>query len=91
MKENPLEKKNFLEKEIEAFMEQLPLMLEEHEGKYVAFNGNNHSGFWNSYESVLQEGYEKFGLAPFLIRKVSRDYEIFGRYGKPINLYYLSA
>ena len=91
MEENPSEKKNSLEKEIDAFMEQSPSMLGEHEEKYVAFNGNNHLLFWGSYEDAIQEAYEKFEFGPFLLRKVSREYEIFGRYGKPVNLYSLSA
>ena len=77
---------NSLEKEIDAFMEQLPLMLKQHEGKYVVFSGENHLKFWDSYESALREGYKKFGLIPFLIRRVSREYELFGKYGKPLNI-----
>lgn len=91
MKRDHSEKNNSLEKEIDAFMEQLPSMLKEYEGKYVAFNGNNHLKFWDSYEAVLEEAYKKFGLIPFLIRKVSREYEIFGKYGKPVNFYFLFA
>ncbi|MEK6873168.1 MAG: hypothetical protein AABW90_04215 [Nanoarchaeota archaeon] len=87
----PSEKENSLEKEIDAFMEKLPSMLKDHEGKYAVFKGNDRLGFWDSYESALQEGYEKLGLVPSLIRKVNREYEIFGRYGKPLNLYFLSA
>ena len=91
MEDGHSEKNSSLEKEIDAFMEQLPLMLKEHEGKYVIFKGNGHLKFWDSYESALREGYEKFGFGLFLIRMVSREYEIFGRYGKPLNIYSHSA
>ncbi len=58
-----------LEKELETFKAKLP-ELTEHEGKFVLIQGTNLAGVFTSYEDALKEGYEKFGLTPFLVKQV---------------------
>jgi hypothetical protein len=43
----------------------------EHEGKYVVIHGDEIADFYGSYEDALKVGYEKFGLHPFLVKRVS--------------------
>ena len=74
-----------LEKEIDEFMKQLPEMLEEHNGKYTVFKNGNHGNFWSSWEDALKEGYNLYGLDSFLIRQVSYEYQLYGRYGRPLS------
>ena len=74
-----------LEPEIKAFMEQLPRMLSEHEGEYTVFKGNQALGFWKDRTTAEAEGLRVYGVnVPMLIRQVSAEYTIYGRYGKPI-------
>ena len=82
-----------LEREIDAFMKQLPLMLAEHNGKWTVFNKGEPLGFWSSLdeavhsEPVRKVG-EEVGNKTFLVRPVNEDYKNYGRYGKPIIITY---
>lgn len=42
----------------------------EHEGKYVLIHGETVVEFFSSYEDAIKAGYAKFGLEPFLVKKV---------------------
>ena len=41
-------------------------------GKYVVIYGEVLAGPWERYSDALQKGYEQFGLAPFLIKRIER-------------------
>jgi hypothetical protein len=58
-----------LEKELETYHRELPNML-TNEGKHVLIHEDNVAGFWDTYEDALQAGYERFGLKPFLVKRV---------------------
>lgn len=58
-----------LDKELQVFEEKLPEML-EHDGKYALVSGNEFSVF-EAYEDALKIGYERYGLKPFLVKKIS--------------------
>jgi hypothetical protein len=58
-----------LEKELESFQRELPNLLAE-EGKFVVVSGDQVVGAYTSYEDALKVGYEKFGLKPFLVKKI---------------------
>jgi hypothetical protein len=58
-----------LEKELETYHRELPNML-TNEGKYVLIHEDDVAGFWDTYEDALQAGYERFGLKPFLVKRV---------------------
>ena len=45
----------------------------EHEGQYVLIHGTEVVGFFDAYEKALSAGYERFGLAPFLVKRVLRQ------------------
>jgi hypothetical protein len=78
--------KNFLEKEIDAFVDQLPGMMKNHPGKWTVFKDEKSLGFWHCAEDALAAGYEKYGNVPMLLRQVSEEYVYFGRLGEPVIL-----
>jgi len=41
-----------------------------HEGKFVVIKGDTIAGTRDTYEQVLELGYERFGLVPFLVKKI---------------------
>ena len=43
----------------------------EHEGRYVLINGDQVIGFFSSHDDAIREGYERFNLTPFLVKRVS--------------------
>jgi hypothetical protein len=58
-----------LEKELETYNRKLPELLDE-EGKFVLIHGNEVAGVWHTYEDTLQEGYSRFGVVPFLVKRI---------------------
>jgi hypothetical protein len=43
-----------------------------YEGKYILIKGEDIVGPWETYEEALQAGYDRFGLVPFLVKKIQR-------------------
>ena len=82
---------NLLETEIEAYMKNLDSMLAHNGGKYVAFKGKEHGGFWVDQGDCLREAYQKYGNVSILLRQVSREYQIYGEYGKPVEIFSSAA
>lgn len=64
-----------LEKEMETYKKKLP-ELKEHEGKYALVQGNDLVDVFVTYEDALKEGYQKFGLQPFLVKKIESPEQI---------------
>lgn len=60
-----------LEREIRTSRAKLPELL-QHEGKFVLILGDDVVDFFTSYEDALKQGYDKFGLGPFLVKQVQR-------------------
>ena len=77
---------NHLEKEINAFMKQLFTMLGRHEGEWTVFKDEKPLGFYHSIPDAVKAAYKKYGDMPFLLRQVSREYLVYGKYGAPIRL-----
>lgn len=48
----------------------------EHKGKFVLIRGTEVAGFFDTYEKALTAGYERFGVADFLVREVRRHQEV---------------
>ena len=44
----------------------------DREGQFVLIGGTEVCGFFETYEEALAEGYGRFGLVPFLVKKVLR-------------------
>lgn len=84
-----VEQKAVLEAAIDTYMKFLPEMLKEHEGEFVIIRDEDKepSGeFWHCEQDAIKVAYENFGNIPFLVREVSKEYEIYGRSGKPITI-----
>lgn len=64
-----------LEKEIETYKNKLPSILGD-QGKYVLIKELDIVGIYSTYDDAITVGYEKFGLEPFLVKKISADEEI---------------
>ncbi|MGH9785750.1 MAG: hypothetical protein ACRD88_16380 [Terriglobia bacterium] len=58
-----------LEKEVEVYKSKLA-QLKEHEGKFVLIHGEDVVDVFSTYEDALKQGYQKFGLTPFLVKQI---------------------
>lgn len=58
-----------LEKELETYKAKLP-ELTASEGKFVLIHEAEVSGIFDTYADAIKEGYEKFGLNPFLVKQI---------------------
>lgn len=79
------EQGNNLAPAIDRFMGLLPELLQEHEGEFIVISpdGEEILGYWSSMEEALGASTKEYGLGSRLIREVSREYEEYGRLGKP--------
>ena len=58
-----------LEKELAAYKSKLPELLPQ-EGKFALVHDDAVAGIWDTYEDALKIGYEKYGLKPFLVKRI---------------------
>ena len=65
-----------LETELATYQAKLP-QLKEHEGKFVLIHGDQVADFFSTYEDAIKAGYQKFGLDPFLVKRVASVEPIF--------------
>jgi hypothetical protein len=49
--------------------------LKEHEGKYVLIQGDRVDSFWDTEDDAVVAGDDRFGLTPFLVKKVPEKEE----------------
>ena len=59
-----------LEKELETYKRKLP-ELHDQEGKFVLIRGDELIDLFSTYDDAIKEGYQKFGLEPFLVKQVN--------------------
>jgi hypothetical protein len=59
-----------LERELKTYHDNLASW-KENEGKFVLIRGEEVAGFFSSYEDAVKEGYSKYKLDPFLVKRVS--------------------
>ncbi len=58
-----------LENELKTFADKLPSLL-EYEGRFAVVRGDEVGGIFETYEDALQEGYRRYKLEPFLVKKI---------------------
>jgi hypothetical protein len=65
-----------LEKELETFRRELPTLLNDpaNRGRFALVCGDSVVGLYPTFDTALSEGYDKFGLDPFLVKEVT-DHE----------------
>ena len=61
---------NFLEYEIKRYEKELKNLFEQ-EGKFALIKGDEKIEIFDTNDDALRVGYEKYGLEPFLVRKIS--------------------
>jgi hypothetical protein len=61
-----------LEKQLSVYNAHLIELL-PNEGKYVVIHGDDIAGAaFDTYDEALSFGYEKYGLAPFLVKQINQ-------------------
>lgn len=58
-----------LEKELATYKLKLP-ELKQHEGKFALVHDVEVVDIYTSYEDAIKEGYNKFGLQPFMVKQI---------------------
>lgn len=58
-----------LEVELATYKSKLD-ELKQHEGKFVLIHGQDVAGVFDTYEDAIKDGYEKFALTPFLVKRI---------------------
>lgn len=61
--------------EVQAFERMLPELM-KHAGKFALIQGGVLAGVYSAYEDALKIGYEKYGVTPFLVRKIAQTQNI---------------
>ena len=59
-----------LETELKTYEASVQQLLPD-QGKYVLIKGTEIVGIFDSYNDSLKAGYEKFGIQPFLVKKIA--------------------
>jgi hypothetical protein len=59
-----------LERELAVYQKALPGLAAQ-QGKFVLIFGDDVLGTFESYSDALQAGYNKAGLKPFLVKRIS--------------------
>jgi hypothetical protein len=65
-----------LEEELQVYRLHLIDMLGVHdvnEGKYTVIKGDVIAGVWPTRQEALAAAYDRFGLGPFLVKKIERN------------------
>jgi hypothetical protein len=58
-----------LERELAAYRRNLPKLLDR-QGKFAVYQGDELAGVWDTYADALSAAYERFGLQPFLVKRI---------------------
>lgn len=64
-----------LENELQYYRLHLIDMLgvnDVNEGKFAVIKGNDFQGAFDTYEEALEVGYTRYGLVPFLVKKIEK-------------------
>jgi hypothetical protein len=64
-----------LEEERQFYAENLATWLPQYPGKYVLVKGRQLVGAFDTNDEALAEGARRFGLGPFLVRRVQQQQE----------------
>ena len=59
-----------LDAELKLFGERLDEWLDRHKGKYVLIKNDDVAGFFDSAETAFENGVDRWGNVPMLIKKV---------------------
>jgi hypothetical protein len=66
-----------LQVELEWFDKRRNFWLKTHKGKYALVSGRRAAGFFIHWPNAFKAGLRKFGVKPFLIKRVLEGDEVF--------------
>lgn len=66
-----------LEQELALYAKMKPDLLKNHEGKFVLIRGEEFIGAYDSAENAYSEGVKRFGKEVFLVKKVTKEEEVY--------------
>jgi len=66
-----------LEKELATFDKMKDNLLQNYEGKFALIRGEEFIGAFDSPENAYQEGINRFGSGPFMVKRVARTEEVY--------------
>jgi len=75
-----------MEASVNTFMGKYDSLLANHEGEWIVFNEGENTDTYHAQEEALKAGYGKFGNVPFLVRQITREYQIYGKYGSKVSV-----
>jgi hypothetical protein len=64
-----------LDQELETFRRELPGLLADHAGEFALIQGDKVDSFWKTEDEAYEAGCDRFGLLPFLVKKVQEKEE----------------
>jgi len=59
-----------LAEEMATYRDHLTSLLQGQQGRYVLIKGTEVVGVFHDRSEALREGYERFGVVPFLVRQI---------------------
>lgn len=66
-----------LEKELALFEKLKPELLKSYDGKFALIRGDEFIGAFDSAENAYNEGVKRFGREAFLVKRVSKEEEVY--------------
>jgi len=66
-----------LEKELAVYEKMKTDLLKTHNGKFVLIHAEDFCGAFDTAENAYNEGVQRFGRDPFLVKKVSEKEEVY--------------
>ncbi len=70
-------KKMPLEKELALYEKMKAELLKNYEGKFALIHEDEFLGAFDSTENAYTEGVRRFGVQPFLVRKIAEHEEVY--------------
>jgi hypothetical protein len=64
-----------LDQELATFQKELPKLLAAHKGEYALVKGERVDSFWLTEDEAFDAGCARFGVEPFLVKKVEEKEE----------------
>ena len=66
-----------LEQELQTFNAMKAELLKVHSGKFALIKADQFIGAFDSPHNAFQEGVERFGQEPFLVKRISETEEVY--------------
>jgi hypothetical protein len=64
-----------LDQELATFQKELPKLLAAYKGEYALVKGESVDSFWPNEDEAFDAGCARFGIEPFLVKKVEEKEE----------------